>query len=85
MLEHLKARWPEVTFATHETHPWASVTFKGTRHKITLTMPNTSDFLSELPDHEFPMLVADASVIYTNTDVVGGYTQATIEILTLED
>jgi hypothetical protein len=88
MLEHLKTRWPEVTFVTHETRPWASVTFKGTRRKITLTLPNTSDFLLELPDLEFERpepLIVDASVVYTSNDVVGGYTHATIEILTLED
>jgi hypothetical protein len=83
MLDYLKKTWPEVTFQTHATRRWATNTFSGPRHTITCTMPNTSDFLVQLPDHEFPTDVVDAQVVYTNTDVVGGYTQATIEILEL--
>jgi hypothetical protein len=74
MLDYLKKTWPEVTFQTHE----ATRTDQCVRHRVTLTMPNTSDFLTEVTDHGF----IDVNIVSTNTDVVGGYTQATITIWT---
>jgi len=55
----------------HAERPWASITFSGTRHAITLAFEGVEGcaageaFLAALPDHEFTIsrqLVADASV-----------------------
>lgn len=56
----------------HAEQPWASATFAGTRHTISLAFAGAESveagetFLSLLPDHEFAIprqLVADAAVI----------------------
>jgi hypothetical protein len=56
---------------THEEKQWASITFSGTRHEITLDFEGAEavtvgeDFIAELPEHEFRIpgqLVADATV-----------------------
>ncbi len=55
----------------HEETPWASITFEGTRHEITLAFAGSEavaageEFIAELSEHEFRIpgqLVADASV-----------------------
>ena len=55
----------------HATKAWASVTFEGTRHTLTLRFDGVEAveagerFIAALPDHEFAIpgqLVADASV-----------------------
>lgn len=55
----------------HAERPWASATFSGTRHTITLEFPGAAAvaageaLIDALPDHEFNVagqLVADASV-----------------------
>lgn len=59
------------TVLTHEETPWASVTFSGSRHELTLDFDGPEAVLSGelfsavLPDHEFAIpgqLVADALV-----------------------
>jgi hypothetical protein len=56
----------------HVERPWASVTFAGTRHTITLAftghdaVAEADLFLNGLPDHEFAIprqVVADAAVV----------------------
>lgn len=56
---------------SHAERPWASATFHGTRHTITLIFNGPdgaaagSEFIASLPDHEFTIrgqLVADAAV-----------------------
>jgi hypothetical protein len=55
----------------HRETPWASVTFTGTRHRVTVAFTGAEAivagerFIAALPDHEFSIpgqLVADASV-----------------------
>ena len=56
---------------THTEKAWASITFAGTRHTLTVIFEGDDavaageDFLAALPDHEFTIprqLVADATV-----------------------
>lgn len=79
----------------HEERPWASATFNGSRHTVTLYFAGAEalvageDFIVVLPDHEFTLpgqLVADAAV--TQVDYVHVPETAlcvTVEILLLED
>lgn len=62
---------PDANLLTHEETPWASITFAGTRHELTLDFDGIPAckagelFIAALPDHEFSipnMLVADATV-----------------------
>ena len=57
---------------SHSERPWASVTFSGARHRVTLTFTGIEglaageDFIDCLPEHEFTIpgqLVADATVV----------------------
>ncbi len=61
----------EADVISHEETPWASITFEGTRHEITLAFEGSDavavgeEFIAELSEHEFRIpgqLVADASV-----------------------
>jgi hypothetical protein len=56
----------------HVERPWASVTFSGTRHTISLSFTGSAAvaagerFIAALPEHEFAIprqLVADAAVV----------------------
>ncbi|MBU6267229.1 MAG: hypothetical protein KGN34_06800 [Sphingomonadales bacterium] len=58
-------------FVSHAERPWASVTFIGSRHTITLAFPGAHGviagdrFAEALPEHEFAIprqIVADAVV-----------------------
>jgi hypothetical protein len=60
------------TLVRHRERPWASVTFSGTRHLVTLAFDGPEAiaagerFIAALSDHEFSIprqLVADAAVI----------------------
>ena len=60
-----------VEMLRHLEKPWASVTFSGSRHRITLAFPGPQAvadgeaFIARLPEHEFAIrghLVADASI-----------------------
>jgi hypothetical protein len=67
--------------------PWASVTFTGARHWVSLSVgPARADAVAAmLPDHEFDLpghLVADIAV--TGTRVDGDRTVIEIEALTVE-
>ncbi len=57
---------------SHSERPWASATFSGARHRVTLTFTGIAglaageDFIDCLPEHEFTIpgqLVADATVV----------------------
>lgn len=57
---------------SHTERPWASVTFSGTRHRLTFAFKGADavavgeDFIACLPDHEFAIrgqLVADAAIV----------------------
>ena len=59
------------TLITHEEKAWASITFAGTRHEVTLefcgadAVVGGEELIARLPDHEFRIpgqLVADATV-----------------------
>jgi len=69
--------------------PWASVTFTGARHRITLrAVPSASlnSWLADLPEAEFRLrghLVADLAV--TETIPAADVTEVTLELLTVED
>jgi len=56
----------------HAEHPWASITFTGSRHKIVLAFTGAQavatgeEFIAALPEHEFTLprqLVAEAAVV----------------------
>ena len=56
---------------SHTERPWASATFAGSRHTVTLTFAGleaiaaAEQFIAVLPDHEFEIrgqLVADATI-----------------------
>jgi hypothetical protein len=57
---------------SHSERPWASATFSGSRHQVTLTFTGleavaaAEQFIEAVPEHEFEIpgqLVADAAVI----------------------
>ena len=59
------------TLITHDEKAWASITFAGTRHEVTLefcgadAVVGGEELIARLPDHEFRIpgqLVADATV-----------------------
>jgi len=67
--------------------PWASVTFTGARHWVSLSVgpARAAEIAAMLPDHEFDLpghLVADIAV--TGTRVDGDRTVIEIEALTVE-
>lgn len=79
----------------HSERPWASVTFSGSRHSITLafTGPEAVEageaFIAALPEHEFEIprqLVADAAVVAAE-HVTAPEVRLTVEVelLLLED
>ena len=82
-----------VTFEALTSRPWASITFAGERHKLTLCLPGpgaqaaVDAFLEGLEDREFALrghVVADneATGIQRAED---GQVRLTLEALTVED
>ena len=76
----------------HEQVGWESVTFSGTRHRMTWAFGGTEEvaggeaMIALLPDHEFDIpghLVADAAVTGANSTPVR--LEATLELLLLEE
>ncbi len=78
---------PEVTVTAREATPWASATFAGARHKITLEAPRSSAldiWLEQLPETEFALrghLVADLVVVGVSR--LGERVEARLEVLTV--
>lgn len=81
--------------AHHIERGWASVTFSGTRHTMSLAFTGTEavaageHFIAALPDHEFTIprqLVADALVVSTEHALLPEpRLTVEIELLLLED
>ncbi|MFM5922920.1 MAG: hypothetical protein ACKOPG_01870 [Novosphingobium sp.] len=79
----------------HAERSWASVTFSGTRHTVTLAFTGTEavaageSLIDALPDHEFAIprqLVADAAVVAVDhTALPEPRLEVTVELLLLED
>lgn len=79
----------EVTIPASHTQRWASATFIGARHMLTLTSTVSARFdawIAGLPEHEFTLrghLVADLVVTSTSRD--GAAITARLEVLTVEE
>lgn len=79
----------------HSERSWASVTFSGTRHTVTLTFTGAEavaageQFIDQLPDHEFTVprqLVADAAIVSVEHSALPEpRLEVTAELLLLED
>ncbi len=79
----------------HSERPWASVTFAGTRHSITLAFTGAEAiaagerFIAALPEHEFTIprqLVADAAVVAVTHELLPEpKLTVDVELLLLED
>ncbi|MCL6249510.1 hypothetical protein M3P36_00410 [Altererythrobacter sp. KTW20L] len=84
----------QATLLRHSESSWASITFAGTRHRVTLLFEGAEAveagecFIAFLPEHEFALpghLVADAAVV--EVDHVAHPPRMTVvcELLLLED
>lgn len=79
---------PEVSVTERTSRPWASVTFTGARHVLTLEAPATAAldaWLETLPETEFVIpghLVADIAVVAVRRD--DARAEVRIEALTVE-
>jgi hypothetical protein len=83
------------TLVRHREQPWASVTFSGTRHSVTLAFAGPEAIaagerlITALPDHEFSVrgqLVADTAV--TEVEHTSGHDErlvVTCELLLLDE
>ena len=74
----LKLAGGKAELLRHSERAWASITFSGTRHSITLAFTGEEAvaageaFLAALPDHEFAIprqIVADASIVRVEHDM----------------
>ncbi|RYY29006.1 MAG: hypothetical protein EOP62_01445 [Sphingomonadales bacterium] len=78
-----------VTLPKWEVQRWASATFVGAQHALTLVgtrSPQLDAWLAALPEAEFALrghLVADLKVMHVSRD--GDTVSASIEILTVEE
>ena len=82
-----------VTFEASASWPWASITFAGERHRLTLSLPGpgaqaaVDAFLDGLGEREFALrghLLADIEAIGVARDA-DGQIRLTLEALTVED
>ena len=77
-----------VTAIDHHGRPWASATFTGTQHAVTLRTPRApalGRWVAELPDADLPLhghLVASLAVDRIDDD--GVEVQLTLTVLTIE-
>lgn len=79
----------------HDERAWASITFSGTRHSITLAFTGNEAvaageiFVTALPDHEFTIsrqIVADAAIIRVQHDMLPEpRLEVEAELLLIED
>ena len=85
----LERSGPGVIVARHDSTPWASVTFAGARHHLTIEAPLTAGldrWLAALPEAEFALrghLVADLTL--ASIEHCEGRATVAIEALTVED
>ncbi|KRA83765.1 hypothetical protein [Altererythrobacter sp. Root672] len=84
----------QAKITTHSERNWASITFAGARHRLTLEFEGEEAvqagelFIALLPDHEFAIpgqLVADASIIAVDHRLEPPWMQVSCELLVLED
>ena len=82
-----------VTFESLTSRPWASITFAGERHRLTLCLPGpgaqaaVDAFLDGLADREFALhghVLADIEATGIARDA-DGQIRLTLEALTVED
>ncbi|RVQ65544.1 hypothetical protein EKN06_13265 [Croceicoccus ponticola] len=79
----------------HRETPWASITFSGTRHTLSLSFSGSTAveaaelMIAELPDHEFSFpgqLVADAQVLAVDHALLPEpVLRVEVELLLLQD
>lgn len=68
LMRALERSGPGVTVTRHDSTPWASVTFSGARHHLTIearATPGLDRWLAALPETEFALrghLVADLTI-----------------------
>ncbi|MGN6375552.1 MAG: hypothetical protein ACTHMG_08350 [Sphingomonas sp.] len=85
----LIAAGPAVTVVARQATPWASATFSGARHEMTLTAPASARlerWLAALPEADFTLrghLVTDLVVTSVTTSDAGAIIR--LEALTVED
>ena len=78
-----------LTVTRSDSARWASATFNGARHELTLVLPDNpaaAAWLHHVPDAELSLrghLVADATVVRTTR--ADGRMTASLEALTVED
>lgn len=91
-LNELGAEAGLLTF--HGQTAWASVTFSGTRHRMTYlfegeeAIARAERLIAELAEHEFTVpgqLVADAAVVNVDHHLARGCMTVELELLLLED
>lgn len=80
---------------SHAERPWASVTFSGTRHALSLAFSGADavaageELIAALPDHEFAIpgqLVADAAIMAArHTLLPAPRLEVEVELLLLEE
>lgn len=85
----------QAELVSHAERPWASATFSGSRHDVTLsfsgheTFDAAEQFIEALPEHEFSIpgqLVADAGVVEAHmTMLPEAKFTVSVEILLLDD
>jgi hypothetical protein len=84
----------QAKIATHAETNWASITFAGARHRLTLEFDGEDAiaagemFIALLPDHEFAIpghLVADASITAVDHRLEPPKMQVACELLVLEE
>jgi hypothetical protein len=79
----------------HDEHPWASITFSGSHHTITLRFAGlraiaaSENLIAALPEHEFTLprhVVIDAAVVSAAHETLPEpRLTVTVELLLLED
>ena len=93
--EILKLAGGQAEVLRHQERPWASVTFSGSRHTVTLRFAGADGaeageaFIAALPEHEFTLadqLVADAAVVAVEQEMLPEPTlELTAELLLIEN
>ena len=84
-----RAAGVEPAVAAHRSRPWASATFVGAQHTVTLVAPRSpglGSWVAALPDTDLPVrghVVASVAVERIEDD--GAAVTLTVEVLTLEE
>jgi len=85
----IEASRPGGVVLARESRPWASVTFSGARHRLTIEAgaePGLEAWIAGLPEQEMRVpghLVADLEVV--SVERRAGGARVAIEVLTVED